>query len=448
MATPVIMPRQGQSVESCILVEWLAQVGDTVAKGDPLASIETDKAVFEVESPEDGTLLAHFFEAGADIPVLTHIAAIGEADEDVSALRPEGTAADAGTPAATPVEAAPPAPATEPATPAASTAAAASAPGVSPRARNRAAGSGIAAAELAGSGPGGRVIERDVIAAEAARPRMSGAARDAAAAGTPVPAAGSGPGGIMLSRDLAAAPAAGVPASAAPAAEAVTTPLSGIRKIIATKMHESLATTAQLTMNRSFDATAILAYRARLKAQGEALGLPNITINDIIAYATVRVLQQMPDLNAHFTTKGITRFPTVNLGVAMDTPRGLMVPVVHGAEQLSLAGLSRTLKPIIEDCQSGSVNPDLLTGGTFTITNLGMLGIENFTPILNIPEVAILGVGGLMLKPVKTDKGIEHVQAINLSLTVNHQAVDGAPGARFLQALCNTLEQFDLCLAA
>lgn len=449
MATPIIMPRQGQSVESCILVEWLVDVGAAIEEGTAVASIETDKAVFEVESPAAGTLVARFFEEGDDIPVLLTIAAVGEAGEDASALAPDiAGGGEAAPEAAAPVAEEAPAPVVE----------AAAAPvvgsgqkavGISPRARKAAAASGVDAQILAGSGPEGRVIERDVQAAAAGQPRLSAAAVAAAAAtGLAAPAQGSGPGGMVLAGDLGATPAAAAAAPAAvPTGEPTEVPLAGIRKLIASKMHESLSTTAQLTMNMSFDATGIMAYRSKVKALGEALGLPNITINDIVAYATVQVLRVSPQINAHFLGDKSVQYPYVNLGIATDTERGLMVPVVHGADQLSLSQLSAAAKPLLKDCQTGNINPDLLSGGTFTITNMGMLGVESFTPVLNIPEVAILGVGGLSLKPVMKDGEVKHVQSINLSLTVDHQVVDGAPAARFLKTLCTSLENFELTLA-
>lgn len=445
MATPIIMPRQGQSVESCILVEWLVDVGATIEEGTAVASIETDKAVFEVESPTAGTLVARFFDEGDDIPVLLTIAAVGAAGEDASALKPDIAG---GTQAAAPEAAVAEAPApVEAAAPVVGSGL--KAVGVSPRARKAAAASGVDAQVLAGTGPGGRVIERDVQAAAAGQPRLSAAARDAAAAtGMAAPAQGTGPGGMVLAGDLGAAPAPAAAADpAAPTFEPTVVPLTGIRKLIASKMHESLSTTAQLTMNMSFDATGILAYRAKVKAQGEALGLPNITINDIVAYATVQTLMVSPNLNAHFLGDKTLQYPFVNLGIATDTERGLMVPVVHGASEMSLCELSAEVKPLLADCQKGNINPDMLTGGTFTITNMGMLGVESFTPVLNIPEVAILGVGGLSLKPVMKDGEVKHVQSINLSLTVDHQVVDGAPAARFLKTLCTSLENFELTLA-
>jgi pyruvate dehydrogenase E2 component (dihydrolipoamide acetyltransferase) len=454
MATEVLMPRQGQSVESCILVEWLVKEGATVSVGQPLASIETDKAVFEVESPAEGTMLAQFFAAGDDIPVLTVIGAIGLAGEDVSALRPGGSSAPVA-PAAAP---APAAPVAEPATPAAAPApvtvaapspvpaASGSAQGVSPRARKLAAEKGVGLEGAAGSGPNGRVLARDVEQLAASQPRLSPVARDAALAGT-VPAAGSGPGGMVLSGDLGKAPAV-TPSASAPATADREIPVKGIRKLIAQKMRESLSQTAQITMNKSFDATGLLAYREKVKQHAEALGLPNITLNDLIAYVCVRTLLRHPVLNAHYLGDRVIERAQVHLGIATDTERGLMVPVVHGSDKMSLRQLSGAIKPLVKACQSGSINPDALKGGTFTITNLGVLGVESFTPVLNVPEVAILGVSGLFAKPVfNADGSVRHVQAINLSLTVDHQSVDGAPAARFLKDLCVGLENIELVLA-
>ena len=451
MATEVLMPRQGQSVESCILVEWLVQEGDTVSAGQPLASIETDKAVFEVESPADGVMLAQFFSEGEDIPVLTVIGAIGEAGEDVSGMRPDGAsasepdsveedapAADVATkPAASESE-------KEPVVSAPASSQVTTGSGVSPRARKMAAEAGVTVDGIAGTGPGGRVIARDVASAAASQPRMTPVARAAAGDGS-LPAVGTGPGGMVVAGDI------GRQEPVATSAQSVAdreVPVKGIRKVIAAKMRESLSQTAQITLNKSFDATALLAYRASVKAQAEAMGLPNITINDLIAFATIRTLMRHPNLNAHFLGDKIVEFGHVHLGVATDTERGLMVPVVQGAEQMSLRQLSESIKPLAKACQSGNINPDLLQGGTFTITNLGVLGIESFTPVLNVPEVAILGVSGLFAKPIFEQNGnVKHVQAINLSLTVDHQAVDGAPAARFLKDLCTALEQIELVLA-
>ena len=436
MATPVIMPRQGQSVESCILVEWLVKPGDTVAEGTALANIETDKAVFEVEAPEAGTVLELFWAEGDDIPVLVNIAALGSDGEDAVALRPNGAADDA--PAAAAADTPAPTAAAVP------TATATAGAGISPRARKLASEKNIDASGIGGTGPGGRIIERDVATAAATLPKLSPAAQAAMGSGLTAPATGSGPGGLVLSGDLVAANAA----PAANVGEPTEIPVTGIRKIIAQRMRDSLGTTAQLTMNRTFDATAVLAYRKRIKASAESMGLPSITLNDMVLYCVTKALKQHPAVNGHFLGDKIVQYPFVNLGIAIDTPRGLMVPVLKGIDTMSLADISRSVKPMAADAIAGSINPDLLAGGTFTVTNLGMLGIESFTPVLNAPEVAILGVGGLQVKAVMTDAGVQHVQAINLSLTIDHQAVDGAPGARFLQTLATMLENIDLTLAS
>ncbi len=443
MPTPIIMPRQGQSVESCILVQWKVNKGDQVKTGDPVAEIETDKAVFEVESPADGTILDLFFEVGADIPVLTNIAAVGEEGEDASALQPEenGTTVeetvsekqetDTAEDRPSETHPAPKAQQSPPPSPSSTSA--------SPRARRRAEREGVDLQSISGTGPGRRIIERDVTAAANQRGRVSPVARDMAASGAQtMPETGSGPAGMLLSSDIKKAGTSTAP---------MEIPVKGVRKIIAERMKASLSSTAQLTLNRSFDASAIQSFRNKVKKHGESFGMQSVTINDLVVYASVRTLLRHPSLNAHFKGDRIIQFPGVNIGIAVDTPRGLMVPVVHDAQLLNPAELSRRIRPLARSCIDGNIQPDLLSGGTFTITNLGSLGIESFTPVLNAPEVAILGIGGLHLKPVDGPNGVEHVQTINLSLTIDHQAVDGAPGARFLQDLALALENIELLLS-
>lgn len=469
MAVPIIMPRQGQTVESCILVQWLVKPGDTVTEGQPVASIETDKATFEIPAPASGTVLDLFFKEGSDIPVMTNIGVVGSPGEDYANLRPGGAAeAEASPPSpltSAPPTGAPPAltfpetaasAANAPAAVAPSAAPSATPVGISPRARKTAERAGIRPETLSGSGPGGRVIERDVLAAAANLPPMSAAAREAIAAGAGVaPERGSGPAGRVLSGDIrpAAAVAPAAPAAPSPARPATredrTIPVKGVRKIVAERMRQSLSTTAQLTLHARFDATVLQAFRARAKARGEAYGLPKLTINDLICYAVVRTLPKHPSLNAHFLGDRIVEFGAVHLGVAVDTPRGLMVPVVRDADRLTIAELSSTIRARADECQKGSINPDFLSGSTFTVTNLGALGVDYFTPVLNVPEVAILGVGGLSLMAVRREDGtVAHVDSIALSLTIDHQAIDGAPAARFLQDLVAALENIDLLLAA
>jgi pyruvate dehydrogenase E2 component (dihydrolipoamide acetyltransferase) len=212
-------------------------------------------------------------------------------------------------------------------------------------------------------------------------------------------------------------------------------------------MLTSLQTSAQLTLHTSADARSILAYRQRLKNSPEALGLQRITINDLILFVVSRALLVHPELNALFMEDKILQYRHVHLGAAVDTPRGLMVPTLRYANRLSLKTISEEAKRLALACQDGKILPDELQGGTFTVTNLGSLGIEMFTPILNPPQVAILGVGNISPKPIEVDGEFEFVPHLNLSLTINHQIIDGAPGARFLQTLANQIANFDIILA-
>jgi pyruvate dehydrogenase E2 component (dihydrolipoamide acetyltransferase) len=224
-------------------------------------------------------------------------------------------------------------------------------------------------------------------------------------------------------------------------------PVKGTRKVIANRMLASMQTTAQLTLNAFADARAMLDYRKRLKASPQPLGLQDVTINDLVLYVVSRTLLQYPDLNALFSGEAITQYKRVNLGFAVDTPKGLIVPVIRAASDLALKQISQEARRLASACQNGTVMPDELTGGTFTVTNLGSLGIETFTPILNPPQVAILGVGGVNLKPIDVDGDVQFIPHIGLSLTINHQVVDGAPGARFLQALTRNFAELELILA-
>jgi pyruvate dehydrogenase E2 component (dihydrolipoamide acetyltransferase) len=223
--------------------------------------------------------------------------------------------------------------------------------------------------------------------------------------------------------------------------------VTGIRKIIAQRMHESLQGTAQYTLHAVASAESLLAYRRKLKASPEEWGLQEVTVNDLMNYAVTRLLVGHPEVNAHFLGDRALRFERVHLAVAVDTPRGLMVPVVRNASLLSLRELAAEAARLRAACLENKVTPDELGGGTFTITNLGSLGIEQFTPVLNPPQAAILGVGSIQLRPVEKDGQVEFRRFIGLSLTANHQILDGAPAARFLNELCAAVGEFELLLA-
>ena len=437
MATPVIMPRQGQSVESCILTEWKVAPGEVVEEGTVLAVIETDKASFDLESTAAGTVLELFWEADDDVPVLANVLAVGEEGEDCSDLRPQQEAALAPEPSATPATPQAEAPAAQaaPAAPVAPSPGASSEAGVSPRARKLALNSGIDPERIQGTGPGGRVIERDVEAVIEGRPRLSASALAAARGGElEPPARGKGLAGMALAGDM-------LEPGAIEGAE--VEPVKGIRKLIAERMMQSLGNTAQFTLNSTFDATAVQTFRKQKREEAKESGGPKITLNDLIAHALLETLKRHPLLNAHFLGERIARFEEVHLGVAVDTPRGLMVPVLSSACSKSLEDLSSGIKGMVESCIEGTILPDQLSGGTFTLTNLGMLGIDHFTPVINPPEAAILGVGGISLRPVRSKDGeVSYAECITLSLTIDHQAVDGAPAARFLKDLVDTLDNY------
>jgi pyruvate dehydrogenase E2 component (dihydrolipoamide acetyltransferase) len=219
-------------------------------------------------------------------------------------------------------------------------------------------------------------------------------------------------------------------------------------------MHQSLAESAQLTLNSSAPAVRLQTLRARMKGSPEELGFAKVTVNDLVLYAVSRTLPRFPFMNALKIEDTLRTYERVHLGVAVDTPRGLMVPVIRNANLLSLRQISGEAKRLAAACQKGGVSPDELSGSTFTVTNLGSLGVASFTPILNAPEVGILGVCNIELKPVALDGaddedgcGVRFLPHIGLSLTINHQVVDGAPAARFLKALGEAVADIDLTLA-
>lgn len=436
MPTPVIMPRQGQSVESCILTEWKVAVGDEVKEGDVLAVIETDKASFDLEASASGKILGLFWEADDDIPVLANVAVIGEEGEEFEEFRPsDSTPAGASikTEASDSVESKPSSTGHEPVASELSDRTAPSsidpAPGVSPRARKLARKYGMDPESIRGSGPDGRVIERDVQSFADGRPRMSRSALFEAREHRLVPPnRGGGLAGMALASEMKQP-------GAIEGAE--VEPVKGIRKVIAERMIHSLRNTAQLTLHSSFELTVAQKFREQRLSDGK----PKVSLNDLVAFGIIQSLKEHPQMNAHFLGDRLAIFKKVHLGVAVDTPRGLFVPVVRDSSDMSIETLSSAVKKIALACREGTIPPDDLTGGSFTLTNLGMLGVESFTPVLNAPEVGILGVGGIVIKPKRLDSGeVVFADYLPLSLTIDHQAVDGAPAARFLQTLVAHLE--------
>lgn len=433
MAQFVIMPRQGQSVESCIITTWHKKVGDTVAEGDILFSYETDKSAFDEAAQVSGTMLAILFEEGDVVPCLDNVCIIGEAGEDISAMVASAPAEEAAaeTPAATEEVKAEVAPVVT-----AAPVQAGELIRISPRAKNLALQTGVDMTKVAPTGPHGRIIERDINAALDAGYVANTAAVEAFLAGNPIvtedtveEAAAEKKAEVVVSDDVRAYDE-----------EA----LSGVRRVIARQMHASLSEMAQLTLNASFDATALMNFRASLKASGESLGLGKISLNDMVLFAVSRTLLNYPEINANLVDDKFRKFKHANIGLAVDTERGLLVPTLFASEKLSLTDLSAYAKSAAAKAREGKLTPDEMSGGSFTVTNLGSLGIESFTPVINPPQTAILGVCAITYR-LRAD-GTTY-PAMGLSLTFDHRAVDGAPAARFLSDLCRALENFGLLLA-
>ena len=441
MAHAVIMPRQGQSVETCILTEWFLKKGDKVSAGDLLFAYETDKASFEEVAEIDGTLLDIFFNAGDEVPVLTNVAVIGEKGEDVEEFKPKSGDSDIKEDEKNKFGAVVENKSQTENTPGVGTVAETGKQKISPRARKLALQTGLDYENLTGTGPEGRIIEQDIENTAASMPRITPLARtmmkkknlvyDKEKAGSKI---------RITTGDLYSSQDAGT-------TDFEDKPLSNVRKLIAKTMHESLSNSAQLTHHTSADARKILELRKKVKSRVESEGYQNITLNDIVCYAVVNALKKHNDANAHFLGDKIRYFNKVNLGFAVDTPRGLLVPVVTEADKLSPVELSVEMQKIAGLCYSGSIDPDLLSNelATFTVSNLGAYGVEMFTPVVNLPQVGILGVNTIIKRPVELEDGVMgFVPYIGLSLTYDHRAIDGGPASLFLKTVKEEIERFDI----
>jgi len=432
LANLAIMPRQGQSVESCIITAWHKKKGDKVAEGDILYSYETDKSAFDEPSLYTGTLLEVFVEEGDVVPCLDPVCIIGEPGEDISALMPKKDEVPSAAPEKEKTEEKKEEASPVAAPSATGTAASGERIKISPRAKRLALESGVDMTKVIPTGPNGRIIERDINAALDGGYKADIASVEAFLRGETVKVEEET---VSAVKEAAAAPNFG---------EYEEIPMSGVRRAIARSMHASLSEMAQLTLNATFDATKMMSYRASLKAGSEAMGLPKITLNDMVFFAVSRVLPDHPDINATLKDDKIRQYKHANVGLAVDTDRGLFVPTIFGADTMSLAELAKANKAAAAKAKDGALTPDEMSGGTFTVTNLGSLGVESFTPVINPPQVAILGVCA-MTNRLRDDGTV--YPAMGLSLTFDHRAIDGAPAARFLKDLCTALENFGLLLA-
>jgi len=418
MAVPVLMPRQGQSVETCILGQWYKSVGEEVKEGDILFSYETDKASFEEEAKENGILLATFFNEGDEVPVLVNVAVIGNKDESFDEFKPGGKPVEEKN-EVKPVE---------------------DAPKViefeveqdlneqliriSPLAKNMAEKLGVNIQILKGSGPYGRIIARDVESAEKE---------------VQIPIA------APVVKTVSAIPKAMFIESGS---DFEVRSIPNIRKLIANAMHQSLQNSAQLTHHMSADARQLQRLRKKFKSElADGKIKQNITINDLVCFAVIRALEKFPQVNTHYHGDKMKWFSKVHLGLAVDTDRGLMVPALKNADDLSISGLSSQLQQLATQARNGNINPDLLNPAeaTFTVSNLGNYGVEMFTPVINLPQTAILGVCAIIPRPKEIEEGVYgFVPMIGLSLTYNHQALDGGEATLFLAEIRNQIENLSV----
>ena len=429
MAIPVLMPRQGQSVESCIMGQWYKSVGEEVSEGDLLFSYETDKASFEEEAKADGILLAVFFEEGDEVPVLTNVAVIGKEGENTDEFAP-GTEGAAAVKSDEPEQEKKDEESSKVIEFDVEEADEERRIRISPLAKNMAEKMGVNVQMLKGSGPRGRIIARDVeVAAQTADEVV---AKPKAATPEPV--------------QPAVKPAA--PKVLQTGVDFEVKSIPNIRKLIASAMHQSLQNSAQLTHHLSADARQILKLRKKYKKEyADGNVSQNVTINDLVCFAVIRALEKFPQVNTHYLGDKMKWFKKVHLGLAVDTERGLMVPALQNADDLSITGLSYQLQQLATQARNGNVNPDLLSpeAATFTVSNLGNYGVEIFTPVINLPQTAILGVCTIIPRPQQIEDGVyAFVPMIGLSLTYDHQALDGGEATRFLAEIKDQIENLSV----
>ena len=439
----VVMPRLSDTMEEGELSKWLKNVGDKVARGDILAEIETDKATMDLEAFESGVLEQQLVPAGTVVPIGTPVAIIGDGSGKKAAPAAAAAAATAVSPAAAPdaptaepaalspepasptAEAAAPAAIAPSAEPAASPAAAPTMPAklrTSPLARKIAKEHDIDLSSITGTGPQGRIVRSDVEAAIAAGPAVSSTS---SAPATAAP--------------TAAAPATAVPTAAAPSGVDEEVPVNRIRAVAAKRLTESQAV-PHFFLTSVVDVEKLLAFRAEANEALETQGI-KASINDVLVRAVAVVLRQHPEANASWGGDAILRHAHVNIGIAVATDAGLLVPVIRDADRKSLGEIVTGTVVLAAKARDGKLSIDEMSGGTFSISNLGMFGIDQFTAVINPPEAAILAVGAASPVPVLRDGVLVNVPKLKITLTVDHRVMDGAVGAGFLRDLVGILEQ-------
>ena len=415
MATAVIMPKQGQSVETCIITKWFRNKGERVSVGDILFSYETDKASFDLESPVEGILLDVYFGDGAEVPVLVNVAVIGNSGETTESFNPDNSKTSTTHKTLMPTETIKVIKVITAIKAAENQYSSTFLPVVdnkiriSPRAKRIAHEKGLKYNNLSGSGPNGRIIARDI---------EKGLTGD-----------------VVITQNLQTT-----------GPEYTEQPLSNMRKLIAKAMYTSLQNSAQLTHHMSADVRSLLEARQKIKNKLTTdKRQQDITLNDMVCWCLLKALGKFPAANSHFLEDRIKTFNKIHLGLAVDTTRGLMVPALKNARDMGLEKLSKELKSIADACKKGSISPELIqsTSATFTVSNLGNYGVEMFTPVINLPQVAILGVCTIIYRPANIGNNIlGFVPYIGLSLTYDHRAIDGGPATLFLKEIKEQIEAF------
>jgi pyruvate dehydrogenase E2 component (dihydrolipoamide acetyltransferase) len=446
MATPIIMPKFGQMTEESAIVEWLKKEGDPVAKGDILFTVETDKSVMEVQSFEAGTLLKIAVPPGVNVPVQSTVGFLGKPGDPIPAITaPPPAPAPKAPEVVRTVPSVPPAPAPRAAAlhvplamaptpqPVATSAAQSTRLRISPRAAALARNCVIDPSRMTGSGPGGRVVEKDVrlyLEAKGYRQlRISPAAKQLAAKEK------------LDILTLSAAPGAAriTVADVERALAEKPKPMSKMRQIIAQRLTQSVVTAPHFFVTVEVDMTDLVKFRAQLKEQGGPY-----TVTDFISQAVVLTLKEFPEVNSSTDGKTTRWNSHVHLGVAVSLEQGLVVPAIRNADELTLAELNARAKELADKARSGKLAPDEMTGTTFTISNMGMLDVENFTAIINPGESAILAVSSVLPKPVARDGKVVVRSIMKMTLSSDHRIIDGAMAARFINAVKQKLEDLEL----
>lgn len=423
------MPKLGLIMTEANLLEWFKADGERVEKGENLFSFESDKSIVEIEAPASGSL-QKLIETGTTVPVQTPVAMIYPEGAEIST--PKGM----------------PAPQQENQTLSLEVAAIPKTLSqlhglrATPKARKLARALGVDLTSLTGTGPRGMIVTADLDTLPTATSIKATPVARIMAADCGIDlreVTGTGPGGRITRDDVSKAishrishPASHTPHFAPPTLH----PLPGLRGVIAERLSASWNERPQVTLHSEVDATQLVTLRDRnLTSDGQ-----KVSFNAYFTTAAARALAKFPAVNSQLTENGLVHFNKINIGLAIDTERGLVVPVLKNAEKLSLLEIEAGLTDLVERTLNGKTLPEDFSGGTFTITNLGAFGVDSFTPIINPPEAAILGLGRIIPKPVVNDEMIGIRQMITLSLSFDHRLIDGAPAARFLQCLCQLVE--------